>query len=135
MDAIKIEKLKTSHNNGWTKMGARVFLVIMLLLIPFATLTPDPGTPSKAAPFLHFLGMAWVAFLACLSFETNRMRLGAVGFVFAYSALMEFFQHYLPYRNGTWEDVGINGLGCLMGVGLFIVQRSTFQVLNSRFRF
>lgn len=108
---------------------------MMLLLIPFATLTPDPGTPPGAAPFMHLGGMAWVAFLTCLSFESNRIRLGAVVFVFAYSALMELFQNWLPYRHGTWEDVGINGLGCLMGVGLFIVQRSTFQVLNSRFRF
>ena len=100
----------------------------MFLLIPFAALAPDPGTSSEAAPFLHFFGMAWVAFLACLSFETNRIRLGAIVFVFAYSALMELIQHYLPFRHGTWEDVGINGLGCLMGVGLFIVQRSMFKV-------
>lgn len=59
---------------------------------------------------MHLGGMAWIAFLACASFDTLRARAGVVVFVFAYSALMELFQHYLPYRNGTWEDVMINGV-------------------------
>ena len=97
------------------RVGVRVLLVIMLLLMPYATLTSDPGTPSGAAPFMHLAGMAWVAWLACMSFVTNRNRAWAVLLVFAYSALMELLQLYLPNRNATWEDVGINGLGCLLG--------------------
>lgn len=102
----------------------------MLLLIPWATLTPDPGTPSGAAPLLHLGGMAWVAFLACLSFDSLRSRAWAVILVFAYSALMEYFQNLLPYRNGNWQDVGINAMGCLLGTGIFMILSSllaTFQ--------
>ena len=116
------------------RVGARVLLVIMLLLIPYATLTPDPGAPSGAAPFMHLGGMAWVAFLACLSFEKIRTMTLAVVFVFAYSALMEFIQHYLPYRHGSWEDVGINGVGCLIGVAIFAAVAGVFRVQRSRFR-
>ncbi len=103
----------------WVKKASRALLVFMLVLMPYATLTPDPGVPSGSAPFLHLAGMAWVALLACMSFETIKFRAGAVLFVLAYSALMELFQHYLPYRHGTWDDVGINSLGCLIGVGIF----------------
>lgn len=104
----------------WLKNAARTLLVLMLLLMPYATLSPDPGIPSGSAPFIHLGGMAWLAVLACMSFETAKIRSGAVFFVFVYSALMEIFQHYLPYRHGTWEDVGINAVGCLIGVALFL---------------
>ena len=101
--------------------ASRVLLAIMLLLIPYGTLTPDPGTPSGSAPFMHLGGMAWVALLACMSFETNKNRVWAVLFVFAYGSLMELFQHYLGYRHGSWADVGLNGIGCLLGVGGFAI--------------
>jgi hypothetical protein len=103
------------------RIAARVLLLSMLILMTYGTLSSDPGTPSGAAPFLHFGGMAWIAFLACASFETLRARAGAVVFVFAYSALMELFQYWLPYRHGTWEDVMVNGLGCVVGVGVFLL--------------
>ena len=101
------------------RTGSRVLLVLMLMLIPYATLTPDPGTPEGSAPYMHLGGMAWVGLLACLSFEANKTRAWAVLFVFAYSSLMELFQHYLPYRHGTWDDVWLNGMGCLAGAAIF----------------
>jgi len=60
-----------------------------------------------------------VGLLACLSFEANKNRAWAVLFVFAYSSLMELFQYYLPYRHGTWDDVWLNGMGCLAGAAIF----------------
>jgi VanZ family protein len=117
---LSILKLNINNYSGWLKVLARVLLLSMLILMTYGTLSSDPGTPSGAAPFLHFGGMAWIAFLACASFDTLRSRAGAVVFVFAYSALMELFQHYLPYRHGTWEDVMVNGLGCVVGVGIFV---------------
>ncbi len=113
------------------RTGSKVLLVLMLLLIPYATLTPDPGTPSGSAPFMHLGGMAWVSLLACLSFTSLKNRTLGVLFVFAYSSLMELFQHYLPYRHGTWGDVWLNGLGCLLGAMffLFIVHCTKLRVL------
>lgn len=103
----------------YIRLAAKVLLAFMLVLMTYGTLSPDPGTPADAAPFLHLGGMAWIALLACVSFERIRSRAWAVLFVFAYSALMELFQHYLPDRNGTFVDVGINALGCLLGVVVF----------------
>lgn len=117
------------------KTGVRSFLVIMLLIMPMATLFPGTNPLWATAFQMHFISLAFLAFLACASFESNLFRIGAVMFVFIYSALMEFFQHYLPFRHGTWVDVGFNAIGCLVGVGFFVAQRSTFYFLNSRFRF
>ncbi len=117
----KINTLKKNNFFEFIQNVSRILLVIMLLLIPYATLTPDPGTPSGSAPYLHFVGMAWVAFLACMSFNDIKFRVSAVIFVFAYSSLMELFQHYLPYRHGTWDDVFLNGVGSVAGVGVFLL--------------
>ncbi len=92
----------------------------MLLLMPLASLLPGTSPPSSSASYMHLASLAVAAFLACASFETIRARAGAVVFVFAYSALMELFQHYLPYRHGTWEDVMVNGVGCVVGTGVYM---------------
>ncbi len=118
---MKDRILRKNNFFGFIQNVSRVLLVIMLLLIPYATLTPDPGTPSGSAPYLHFGGMAWVAFLACMSFNDIKFRVPAVIFVFAYSSLMELFQHYLPYRHGTWDDVLLNGVGSVAGAGVFLL--------------
>lgn len=126
--------MNSAYYSRWIRTGARLFLVITLVLMPVATLFPGTNHLWATAFQRHFISLAFLAFLACVSFENNLLRTGAVVFVFGYSALMELFQHYLPFRHGTWVDVGFNGAGCLLGVGIFIVQRSTFNILNSRFR-
>jgi len=98
---------------------SRVLLAVLLLFMPYATLSPGTSPPSDVASHMHFYTMAFLAVLACSCFKTFGARLGAVLFVFGYSALMEFFQHLLPYRHGNWDDVMTNFLGCLAGVGFF----------------
>ncbi len=120
--------MQTTASVSWSlRTVSRVLLAIMLLLMPAATLLPGTGPPSsEAASYMHLASMAVAGFLACACFATLQARAGAVVFVFAYSALMELFQHWLPFRNGTWDDVQVNALGCLVGVVVFIiVQRLT----------
>lgn len=68
---------------------------------------------------MHLAAMAVIAILACGAFVSTRGRAVAVMFVFVFSALMEWFQHFSPVRQGSWEDIGINALGCLAGVLIF----------------
>jgi len=107
---------------------SRVLLLILLVLMPYAALSPGTSPPSDVASHMHFFSMAWISFLACVSFSTLRIRILAVLFVFGYSALLEFFQHMLPYRNGTWDDVTTNFLGCLAGFGIFYTVYWTGQM-------
>jgi VanZ family protein len=107
---------------------SRVLLIILLVLMPYAALSPGTRPPSDVASHMHFYSMAFIAFVACLSFKIFQARLGAVLFVFGYSALMEFFQHILPYRNGTWDDVTTNFLGCLAGFVIFYTVYWTGQM-------
>lgn len=102
------------------RLAGKGLLAGMLVLMPVATLLPGTSPPSDMAATLHFWAMAWTAFVACVAFQETRSRLFAVLFVFALSAGLEFLQYLLPYRHGCWEDVWINGAGCLAGVGFFV---------------
>ena len=101
------------------RWASRAVLVVLLACMPWAPLSPSASSPSGWAVFLHLAGMAVIALLACTAFTTLWARAGAVVFVFAFSALMEWLQHFSPVRQGTWEDVGVNALGCLAGVLIF----------------
>jgi VanZ family protein len=62
--------------------------------------------------------LAMLSVPAYVSFTPLWGRAGAVMFVFGYSGLMEVLQHFSPGRTGSWEDLGMNGVGVLIGVGL-----------------
>lgn len=70
---------------------------------------------------MHVGALAGLTVLALLSFDGVWRRMSAVLFVFAYSALMELLQYFLPERNGTLGDVAANALGCLVGLSLYLV--------------
>ncbi|HDR14263.1 MAG TPA: VanZ family protein, partial [Desulfobacteraceae bacterium] len=101
------------------RVGSRVVLAIALLLMPWATLSPSASPPSAIAAPMHIVALAGLTVLALLSFAKVWHRVGAVVFVFGYSALMELLQYYHPERNGNMEDVGANMLGCLAGVVIY----------------
>jgi VanZ family protein len=97
------------------RWASRVVLVVLLAAMPWAALSPAASPPSQWAAVMHMASMAVFALLACTGFATLRGRIWAVGFVFVFSALMEGLQHFSSVRSGSWEDVGINALGCLAG--------------------
>ncbi len=101
------------------RRASRASLVVLLACMPYATLSPAASPPSQWAVLMHMAAMAVIALLACTAFATLRGRAGAVMFVFVFSALMEWFQYFSPVRHGSWQDVGINALGCLVGVLIF----------------
>jgi len=101
------------------RWASRGLLAALLAAMPWATLSPAASPPSQWAGVMHLTAMAVFAILACAAFVSTRGRAGAVTFVFVFSALMEGFQHFSPVRQGSWEDVGINSLGCLAGVLIF----------------
>jgi len=98
---------------------SRGTLVGLLVCMPYAYLSPAARPPSQLAPYMHLAAMAVLSLLACVSFKTARRRTCAVFFIFIFSALMELLQYFSPHRNSSWEDVGINALGCLAGGMLF----------------
>jgi VanZ family protein len=103
------------------RRASRGILVLLLVCMPWAALSPAASPPSQWAALMHMGAMAVFAILACTGSNSLRGRAGAVLFVFIFSALMEGLQHFSPLRTGSWEDVAINALGCLAGVLLFTV--------------
>ncbi|MDY6903452.1 MAG: VanZ family protein [Thermodesulfobacteriota bacterium] len=101
----------------------RAVLVIFLVCMPWAVLSPATNPPAQWADSAHIAAMAILSMLAWASFTGLWRRVGAVLFVFAYSALMEFLQHFSPIRTGTWEDVWVNGRGILIGLVCILVLR------------
>jgi drug/metabolite transporter superfamily protein YnfA len=96
-------------------------LAFLLSAMPWAALSPAASPHSQWAAVMHLGAMAVLAWLACAGFASFRGRAWAVGFVFVFSALMEGLQHFSSDRTGSWEDVGINALGCLAGVLVYIM--------------
>jgi len=103
------------------RRASRSILVVLLACMPYATLSPAASPPSQWAALMHMAAMAVIALLACTAFVTLRGRAGAVLFVCVFSALMEGFQYFSPVRHGSWQDVGVNALGCLVGVLIFLI--------------
>ena len=100
----------------WVSRG---LLAVLLGTMPWVALSPAAGPPSQWAALMHLGATAGLSVLACAGFATARGRAGAVVAVFVFSALMEGLQHFSPHRHGTWEDVGINALGCAAGVLIY----------------
>ena len=80
------------------RWASRGILAALLACMPWATLSPAASPPSQWAVLMHLAAMAVIALLACTAFATLRGRAGAVMFVFAFSALMEWLQHFSPVR-------------------------------------
>ena len=112
--------------------GSRVVLAIALLLMPWATLSPSASPPSAIAAPMHIVALAGLTVLALLSFAKVWHRVGAVVFVFGYSALMELLQYYHPERNGNMEDVGANMLGCLAGVVIYTTLKGLYRLMTRK---
>jgi hypothetical protein len=110
------------------RLTSRVLLAAMLGMMPFAALLPGTSPPSEAAFYMHLTGMAALAFLACVAFETMKTRILAVFFVFAFSVLMELLQSVLPYRHGTMTDVYINAMGCAAGFTSFLAASGIWKL-------
>ncbi|MFA6998709.1 MAG: VanZ family protein [Victivallaceae bacterium] len=72
---------------------------------------------------MHVSALAGLCTLACLAFEKNIQRAGAVLFVFVYGLVMEWLQNFSLDRHGTMEDVAANAMGCLAGVLLYFTIR------------
>ena len=100
------------------KMAGRGALVVLLACMPWVVLLPEAGPPSQWAGWMHVGALAMLSVLTWVSFTKLWSRAGAVMFVFGYSGLMEVLQHFSAERTGSWEDVGMNGLGVLIGVGV-----------------
>jgi len=107
-------------------------LVVLLGAMPWAVLSPAASPPSQWADLMHMAAMVVFAMLACTGFISVRGRVRAVLFVFGFSVLMEGLQYISPHRNGSWEDVGFNALGCLAGVLVWkLVSGLPFRALKA----
>jgi VanZ family protein len=115
------------------RVGSRVVLAIALLLMPWATLSPSASPPSAIAAPMHIIALAGLTVLALLSFVKIWHRVGAVVFVFGYSALMEALQYFHPERNGTPGDLAANALGCVAGVFLYLTAVGVYKTMKRIF--
>lgn len=106
---------------------ARLLLVGGVLVVT-AFLALAPGTYSPLAPLAddwvpaldhrhlvvaaHLLGYAGLVVL--LTWLTRRLAL-AVAAVLAFSSALELIQVWLPWREGSWEDLAVNLLAVAVG--------------------
>jgi VanZ family protein len=101
----------------------RVQFPILLFFATYLSLTGTPGAvfESYSDKFLHVL--CW-----CVLFVSLRIALGVkpyFGFsalgLWAYSAGVECLQNLSPERHFSWLDMLANGLGVLVGMGLWFM--------------
>lgn len=102
---------------------SRLLLTALLVLMPWVALSSAMSPPSARAFIMHVSALAGLCTLACLAFEKNIQRAGAVLFVFVYGLVMEWLQNFSLDRHGTMEDVAANAMGCLAGVLLYFTIR------------
>lgn len=100
------------------------FSIILFLTGAVLALKPGWGLGMVFPPVLvHLVGVGGlVAFLACLW-----GRLWATAFVvYAYTALIEMGQVWMPFRAGSTLDLGLNAAAVVLGVGVVMVSRRSF---------
>ncbi len=118
---------------GIYQIGSRILLTILLAMMPLVALSATTRPPVNQASSMHLVAMAGYAFLAMAGFRSARTRLAAVLVVFTFSALMELLQHLVPYRNGSWTDVGVNAAGCVIGVLVFLAVSRLWLLIKKPF--
>jgi VanZ family protein len=100
------------------------------MLMPWGTLSSSVPTPPSCAWFLHVSALAGLTVLSFIAFEKIRQRIGAVIFIFFYSAFLEFLQYFNPARHATIEDLGANALGCLVGLVFWFAASRIYSVVS-----
>ena len=92
--------------------------VLMLAAVTVISLVPAPdvGVGDKLSHVLTYFVLAgWYGLLAA-----NRSVLGwSLLGLFAYGAVIELLQGMTSYRYAEWGDLAANGIGILLGAGLY----------------
>ena len=106
---------------------ARILLVIWGILIIILAIVPDLPTPmigGKPIPIrldypIHFLEHTLFAFLAIISFVTDRIQLKRIfvimAILFLFAILAETLQLFVPARSFEFQDMGLNVAGVITG--------------------
>ena len=104
--------------------------VLTLALLP----DPDPRLSTGWDKGNHLLAFAVLAFLGCWALH-GRWLIVAIGLL-SYGVLIEVLQSLTGYRYAEWADLLADGLGILVGLGVFGLQawlhyRLTFKSGNT----
>ncbi|MCQ2342327.1 MAG: VanZ family protein [Paludibacteraceae bacterium] len=98
--------------------------IALLLLLPVSSGDMSSRIPN-ADKYVHAFLFLLLSF--AMSFESSRAVKGRYPFVgyvccifipLVWGALMEFAQHFLSYRSGSWWDFVADGIGVAMGFAL-----------------
>lgn len=102
----------------------RLAFVLCLLAVLVLALLPDPD-PRLSTGWdkgNHLLAFATLAFLGCAALEGGWLVV-FIGLI-VYGVLIEVLQGLTGYRFAEWADVLADGLGILVGLGLYALLRA-----------
>lgn len=103
----------------WISRWARFGLPLYLIVIAVACLLPSTETPPIGIrdKVLHASAYGIGAIMVMHGFLGERVRLLLL--VFAWGVLMEIGQRFVPGRSFEFADMLANGIGIVIGVGIF----------------
>ncbi|WP_434309278.1 VanZ family protein [Hominifimenecus sp. rT4P-3] len=67
------------------------------------------------------LGITSFGFMHQVVGSNGRAAMGAGGICFLYACSDEFHQLFVPGRAGQWKDVGIDSIGYVLGIGIWLL--------------
>jgi VanZ family protein len=106
----------------WLIWGGFTVAWTVALLTPHPAELADavlpPETRFPAAKSLHVAAYTVLTLLTSWLCVRRGWRWGLLAFVSLHAMGTEFFQQFVPLRHGSLQDVGIDHIGILIGVGL-----------------
>jgi VanZ family protein len=111
----------------------RLFLIILILVITYLSLTPRVGVDLGNDKLGHFLAYGSLSFWTLLSYYKRTFSNSAtlIMLVVIYGFLMELGQLFVPGRTFSWLDLLANTLGAVLGFFLFrILRKWVLKVLK-----
>lgn len=97
-----------------------MFLIIWLGLILISSVIPAAGLRTELLfdKFVHFImyGLTSIFFFRHLEVKITKTKavFASIVLASAYGAIMEFIQHFLPYRSFSLGDIAANTTGAII---------------------
>lgn len=113
----------------------RLVLLLALVVTTYLAVVPAPITEGVeiSDKFLHAMAFCVLLWLADSSWPDSGVNLAKVTLIFAYGALIEITQFYLPYRECSLLDLLADGVG-MLGYPLMIPLLRYLPVLGRRWQ-
>ena len=95
---------------------SRVVFIVALIVICYLALTPktDLFVETISDKIKHIIAFFVLAWLCDISFPKSPFSLAKICFLLGYGLFLEFWQHFLPYREFSILDLFADSLGLFL---------------------